>query len=116
MCHSCDNPPCVNPDHLFLGTQKENIADKLRKKREARGSRTGRAKLTEQQVAEIRFIFRTGRFTQKELASKYAVNRGTIIKALHGDTWSHVDDPVMKMSPKEIALRAHTIWHEYDPL
>lgn len=54
ICHSCDNPSCVNPNHLFAGTQKDNINDKINKQRQARGERAGSAKLTELQVIEIR--------------------------------------------------------------
>lgn len=55
--HRCDNPPCVNPEHLILGTQAENIRDAALRGRTARGERGGMAKLTNAQVAEIRRRF-----------------------------------------------------------
>lgn len=61
VCHRCDNPPCVRPDHLFLGTRQQNSEDKVRKGRQARGERSGVAKLTADQVIEIRRQFDSGR-------------------------------------------------------
>ena len=54
VCHKCDVPACVNPDHLFLGTSLDNNRDKVRKGRCATGSRNGSAKLTAEKVADIR--------------------------------------------------------------
>ena len=60
VCHKCDEPSCVNPDHLFIGSQKENMEDCVAKGRIAKGSRQGNAKLTEDQVIEIRRMFAEG--------------------------------------------------------
>lgn len=54
VCHTCDTPLCVNPEHLFLGTQIDNTADRHAKERDMRGTMSPHAKLTEQQVIEIR--------------------------------------------------------------
>lgn len=54
VCHHCDNPKCVRPSHLFLGTNNDNRQDSVSKDRHARGERHGMAKLTDEQVAEIR--------------------------------------------------------------
>jgi hypothetical protein len=74
ICHKCDHPPCCNPRHLFVGTQKENIADMLSKGRRHnnKGSKHGLAKLTEQQVSELRTLRRSG-WKLTELASRYGV-------------------------------------------
>lgn len=71
VCHSCDNPGCINPKHLFLGTQATNIADKVSKNRQACGERHGRAKLTLADVEEIRAALGV---PLAELAAKYGVS------------------------------------------
>jgi hypothetical protein len=81
--------PKVNPDHLFLGTHQENMADMVAKGRANRpvGARNGRALLTEERVAQIRAEYAGQKVTQGELAKKYGVSRGAICHALSGYTW-----------------------------
>jgi HNH endonuclease len=74
VLHSCDNRNCVNPNHLFLGTDADNKADAVAKGRYASGERNSGAKLTEEQVAEIRM----STLSQRELAQLYDVNISTI--------------------------------------
>lgn len=89
ILHSCDNPRCVNPAHLRLGTVKENIADKVLRGRVPKGSMTGAAKLTEKDVYYIRFEAQG--LTSKELAETYKVKVSTIDKIRHTlKTWRHV--------------------------
>lgn len=90
VCHRCDNPACVNPAHLFLGTAAENSADMASKKRATRGEAVNTAKLTVQDVAEIRALYASGkppRGTQRALATRFGVNRGTILRVVAGETW-----------------------------
>ena len=84
-CHRCDNPSCCNPDHLFLGTQRDNINDMLAKNRQS-------SKLNPEQVREIRKIYKHGGITQKQIAEQYGVSRHTITDLLDGTTWKHVKD------------------------
>jgi hypothetical protein len=86
VCHKCDNPRCINPEHLFLGTRAENSADRDRKGRQARGERNGPAKLTEEQVRAIRADERGCR----KLAKAYGVHMGTILSIRAKRTWRHV--------------------------
>jgi HNH endonuclease len=94
VCHKCDNPKCVRPDHLWDGTQKENIQDAARKGRMRccllPGSGNPNAKLTEADVIEIRALYPTGLHTQKELALRYGVNESGICNILARRTWRHV--------------------------
>jgi hypothetical protein len=74
-CHRCDNPRCCNPAHLFVGTPKQNNDDKVAKRRHAHGERHGCAKLTDEQVAEIRSL-RVGRKLPPGIAQQFAERFG----------------------------------------
>lgn len=104
VCHRCDNPPCCNPGHFFLGTQADNIADRDAKGRTAVGPRNGTkvhperiargeqvygAKLTDEQVLSIRLDSRT----LAAIASDYHVTKQTIWFIRHGKTWRHLLSP-----------------------
>jgi hypothetical protein len=84
--HSCNNPPCCNPEHLREGTNQENVDDKLRAGRQPRGETNGNAKLTLNQVNEIRT--NPNRLSQYQLADTYGVRRPCIAKIQRGKTWN----------------------------
>jgi|SRR6187399_385690 len=86
VCHSCDVRACVNPDHLFVGTPADNMADMNRKRREARGENRGVARLLPEQVLAIR----AASSTHTELARRYGVTRRTIQVIRLRKTWTHV--------------------------
>lgn len=96
VLHSCDNPPCVNPDHLFLGTQADNLRDMRRKGRHVSGfskcigTRNRSSKLTEEDVREIRRLYRENGMTQRQLATQFGVTKTPITLILNGSTWKHV--------------------------
>lgn len=73
VCHRCDNPPCINPRHLFLGTRAENIADAIRKHRKPNGENHTQVKLSDAQVREIRLRYLAGGISQRALAEEYGV-------------------------------------------
>ncbi len=89
--HSCDVPSCVNPAHLWLGSDADNVRDMILKGRgrAARGSAQGSAKLTEKQVLEIRHLLAKGLSTP-ELGRQFGVDRNTIWLIGQRKTWRHV--------------------------
>jgi len=89
VCHHCDNPACVRPDHLFLGTQLDNIRDAVRKGRMrhvgSSGEKNGRAKLTLEQVKQIRC--RAVNEMQKDLAVEFGISAAQISVIVRGASW-----------------------------
>lgn len=92
VCHTCDNPSCCNPNHLFTGTQLENMRDASKKKRfpDRRGGNHNLAKLTDDQAKEIRLKYKPYRYTAKMLAKEYSVAIPTIKGILNGYSYVHV--------------------------
>lgn len=90
VCHHCDNPLCVRPDHLFLGTPQENVADSVAKGRSARGEKNAHTKLTEEDVIAIRETYAAGGITHRELAHQYNVSRKSIGDIINRRRWKHV--------------------------
>lgn len=90
-CHKCDNKLCVNPDHIFLGTAKDNAVDRDKKKRRIalKGEDHGRSKLTSKDVNEIRMLYSSGSSTW-ELGKRYDVNHKTVQDIVNRKIWSHL--------------------------
>jgi hypothetical protein len=89
VCHRCDNPPCVNPEHLFLGTTYENMQDRNAKNRQARGHRNGLSKLTPEMVLEIRNRFLLGE-TETKLGRVFGVSQSAISTIVLHKRWTHI--------------------------
>lgn len=89
VCHTCDNRACINPRHLFLGTQADNMRDKVRKGRHVtrRGNATGTAKLTEADVIEIRSLMAV---PNPEIARRFGVDVSSICLIKNGKRWAHL--------------------------
>jgi hypothetical protein len=90
VCHTCDVPACVNPAHLFLGTNEDNMADAASKGRTAKGERMGGSKLTADQVRSIRKLRAAGGRTRLSIAQQFGVSEATVKSILSGRTWRHV--------------------------
>lgn len=131
VCHTCDNPPCVRPDHLFLGTCFDNIQDCIRKGRNACGDRNasrlyperrprgdkhhwqtkpetrmvgrrnGRAKLTDAAVREIRRLWLTGRYAKTELGRMFDVTDVVIFNVINLRSWKHIVMSVEELEREE---------------
>lgn len=83
ICHTCDNPSCVNPAHLFPGTQDDNMKDAAQKER-------ANNRLTADEVEEIRTSYAAGGVTQRQLAGRYETSQTNISAIVRGLTWHHV--------------------------
>lgn len=100
VCHTCDVRNCVNPDHLFLGTHKDNTQDMIKKGREfrRRGENINFSKLTESDVIEIRRLYKRGGpwhssgSDSNDLAKKFGVSANAILLIVNKKTWAHVSD------------------------
>lgn len=90
VCHTCDHPYCVNPKHLFLGTNQDNMDDMVQKDRQAKGKLIGSSKLDEVKVKEIRELYSTGNYTQQQLSDLFTVSRSVIGAIVRRDIWHHV--------------------------
>lgn len=128
VLHKCDNPPCCNPSHLFLGSNRDNVDDMIAKNRQAKGENSGRAKLTEDAVVAILGADETS----KVLADRFGVAQTTIHNVRLRRTWAHVKAEATPLRPAHgekartakltdeqvLAIRADTrthkaIGHEY---
>lgn len=92
VCHKCDNPPCVRPDHLFLGAAKENAEDRASKgrNRNQNGELNDRSILKSEDVIEIRRIFSEKEMKIREIADKYKVSFYTIRNIVYMQSWKHI--------------------------
>ena len=92
VLHRCDVPLCVNPDHLFLGTQIDNISDRDRKLRHRalQGELHGNAKLSETDVLEIRRLAKERSVPQKQIAARFGIHVGTVESIVGRRAWRHI--------------------------
>ncbi len=106
VLHKCDNPPCVNPAHLFLGTRADNTADMLAKGRQARGERQGGAKLTSEQVIDLCKRFDAGE-SALSLSRELGVNESRVYAITSGRSWAWLTG-----RGKKPEMRARREWIE----
>lgn len=96
VLHRCDNPSCVNPRHLFLGTCQDNSRDMVAKGRQVKGEMINHAKLTAKEVLEIRrrYAPRDQINSQCALAREFGVSSNLVYKIVHNRNWKHLDREV----------------------
>lgn len=88
--HVCDKPACCSPYHLISGTHQDNQMDKVKRNRQAKGSKNGSSKLTETQVKEIKNEYGKGKKTYQDLAEQYLVCKSSIEKIIRRINWKSV--------------------------
>ena len=96
VCHSCDNPPCVNPKHLWVGTNADNVADKIAKGRLYSGKGAGKgmkhhwSNLTDEDVISIRKLYATGKYPYTKLSKMFNTDMSNIGYIIRRETWTHI--------------------------
>lgn len=85
--HMCNNPRCINPEHLLTGSHRDNMKDMVVSGRSLRGTRSHTAKLDEEKAELIRQDYKSGMMSQRALASKYGVSQSTINATVRGTRW-----------------------------
>lgn len=92
LCHHCDNPLCVNPHHLYVGTSKTNAQDREKRGRANRlvGESSPRARITEAVVVEIRARYEPRKVTLLQLADEFGISFQHVSEIVHGKKWAHV--------------------------
>jgi len=90
VCHKCDNPLCVNPEHLFLGTKTDNNKDRDSKKRQATGERNAASKLTADDICFIRYFHKVG-YSQRTIAKNFNVSQPQIGNIVNRINWGYIN-------------------------
>lgn len=90
VCHHCDNPPCVRPEHLFLGDHAANMADMAAKGRALYGEKHNLVILSEPDVLEIRRLWQAGGKTQVEIAEMFGTNKANVSQIVRGKKWKYL--------------------------
>lgn len=109
VCHKCDNPACCNPKHLFLGTRVENVSDMVSKERQARGMKHHSAKITEQQVLEMRRLYLETKVPVRIIAERFRVKRQTASRAILGKTWRHLKGAICVVKHRGAKLNENEV-------
>lgn len=91
VCHTCDNPLCINPEHLYIGDNAENGRNRKRRNRQAKGSKIGQSKLNETQVLEIKQLLIEGKLSLRQIGNRFGVSATTITLINNGKSWTHVE-------------------------
>jgi hypothetical protein len=108
VLHRCDNPKCVNPQHLWLGTQGDNAADSKAKGRSThqRGELSGMAKLTTSKVLQIRKLAGQPGHSQRSLGRRFGVHHATIWLIVTGKRWGHITSMEVAKDDEQLGLFA----------
>jgi len=87
VMHKCDNPACCNPHHLRLGTQQDNVTDMINKNRQCKGENVQNSKLTKIKVDRIRKMYKSGKYSQQEIGTKFGITQSHIGRIIRHVRW-----------------------------
>lgn len=90
IMHRCDNPACVNPEHLRLGTQKDNLQDMWNKQRGSMGNEHPFAKVTDEDVKKIRKLGKIKNLYRREIGEMFGISRQAVTDIIYNRTWKHI--------------------------
>jgi hypothetical protein len=90
VLHSCDNPPCVNPNHLFLGNNLINSQDRVNKNRQTKGEDHPNHKLKLNDIPKVRSMYSSGKYSMRTLAKLFGICYSEMNAVLNKRTWRHV--------------------------
>ena len=90
VLHRCDNPPCINPDHLYVGDQFQNEDDKRQRGKSPRGESNIKAKLSDIEIIEMREMYETGAYSKAALGRHFHVCKSTSTRIINGKLWKHI--------------------------
>jgi transposase len=91
VCHTCDNPLCINPEHLYIGDNAEKGHNTKKRNRQAKGSTIGSAKLNETQVLKVKQLLVEGKLSLRQIGQMFGVSATTISLINNGKSWTHVE-------------------------
>ncbi len=110
VCHSCDNPACCNPHHLWLGTNEENMRDKIEKGRQQIGSEHHHAILNEEKVKEIVELLKESELTFRQIGARYGVSVEAISNIRNGNSWIRITGGKVAHKGKAIKLTPSDVY------
>lgn len=90
VCHKCDNPPCINPNHLFLGTRKDNMQDSSLKRRMKMGESHYKSKMTSDSVIKLRGMYKFRITGYTKLAALFGISQKSARDIIHRKNWKHI--------------------------
>lgn len=102
VCHTCDNPPCVNPDHLWLGTHDDNMADRTAK---GRDPLPPDVHIKMEIAAQIREEYAAGGVTHRVLSERYGIDQSSVTRLINGKMWCNEDTVIPGPPPQRWAMR-----------
>ena len=116
VCHTCDHPWCVNPDHLFADTHQENVADCVRKNRQSKGSSLPQSVLTEENIINILNGIISCEYTSiKQIANHFCVTHVTILWLVHEKSWKHITKDYDMVAIRKIIINPTTVSGKLTP-